>query len=140
MNAAKTERKSYHRSVILGSFVTANTSFPLLANPNSVNDSNSFAEASDALFLPPPFSLVSKGRFIVTINETTSSTFITNNNNYLADPSGDLVDTLSIIASQALLNIYDLWRKVAENVDVATRSAEGHNHCLIIHNCLGLRV
>jgi hypothetical protein len=79
---------------------------PVVSYTKGVDDINALADTNGALLLPPFLALVSKSRFIITVNEATAATFIANDNNDLANPACNVLDSVTLIASKRFLNIY----------------------------------
>jgi hypothetical protein len=120
----------------------ADPASPVITNTKNVNDINALANASGAVLLPPALSLIGKSGLVITVNKTAAAALITNDNNDLSNPSGDVLDSLALafIASERLLDINEIRRKVTHKVYIASRRAERHDHVLPFNKSLGLSV
>jgi hypothetical protein len=120
----------------------ADPASPVVTNTKNINDINALSNASRAVLLPPALSLISKSGLVITVDESASAALITNDNNDLSNPSGDVLDSLAFafIASERLLDIDEIGGKVAHKVHITGCRAERHDHVLLFNQCLSLSV
>ena len=113
---------------------------PVIPNPKDIDHIDPFSDTRGSFLLPPSLALVCKGRLIVTVNETTAAALVTNHDDDLANPAGDVLDSIPFIAGQGLLHIDQIWGQVTHKVHISSGCAEGHDHALLLDEGLGLSV
>lgn len=130
--------KESHSLIIL--VVATHSSTPVVARPERINHIDALSNAGGAFALPPLLALFCKGGFVVTVDQTSTTAFIADDDDHLANPSRDVLDMLAVVAGQGLLDVHDVGREVAHEVHESGLGAEGHDGALLLHNGLGLGV